>query len=276
MQAPFSQTDYLKLRSIIKQAGKAVLTYWRESGLEAGAIDYKSDGTPLSLADRKAHDLIKKGLEAFMPDIPVISEEDESQAPQHLNALRFFLVDPVDGTREFIKGRKEFTINIALCEKGTPVFGLVYAPALDKLWVGDVLAKKAWLEAGGSTQLLPLPMKRSLEEGLVVVASASHGNKEALEHFLKGRKIARLVNKGSSLKLCMVASGEADLYPRQGPTMFWDTAAAHAVVLAAGGYVKSLNAEGHAGADLCYRDSSLRNPWFLVGRGCFASYNTCV
>jgi len=184
---------------------------------------------------------------------------------------RFWLVDPLDGTKEFIKRNGEFTVNIALIENQRPVLGVVYVPAQEKTYSG-IVGTGAWVEAGGrkledkalnlepqTSSLKPLRV-RSIEpeQGVTVVMSRSHPSPE-LEEYLKDINVAEALPVGSSLKLCVVAEGKADLYPRLGPTMEWDTAAGHAVVLAAGGTV-----ETPEGQELLYNKENLLNPYFIV------------
>lgn len=198
--------------------------------------EIKGDGSPLTDADAaaEAEAIILPALHAAAPDITVISEENAAShtlaAPETL-----FLVDPLDGTKEFLKrdGKGSFTVNIALIDKGKPVFGIVFAPALDRLFVGIV---------GQGTQETRGDHTRDLwvwdvpDEGAVAVASASHHDAET-DVWLKEHGVEKTVSIGSSLKFCLVAAGEADVYPRFGPTMEWDTGAGHAVLAAAGGRV---------------------------------------
>ena len=173
----------------------------------------------------------------------------------------FWLVDPLDGTKEFINRNGEFTVNIALIENGTPVLGVVFAPALDRMYAG-AMGLGALLEVQGKRQAIEC---RSIpEDGLDVVASRSHGDADALDQFLNGRLVRSLKSAGSSLKICLIAEGEADLYPRLGRTMEWDIAAGHAVLAAAGGQIHALN-----GDVLSYGKRDLSNPHFYA---CSADY----
>ncbi len=188
--------------------------------------------------------------------MPVAAEE--AVAAGRLPALgrRFWLVDPLDGTKEFIGRNGEFTVNIALVEDGEPVLGTVFAPAIERLFLG-ASGVGAFVEEDGHRR--PIRCRAVAPAGLTVVASRSHGDAAALDAFLGGRRVAALTNAGSSLKLCLVAAGEADLYPRLGRTMEWDIAAGHAVLAAAGGRVLTL-----AGEPLRYGKPGLDNPHFVA------------
>jgi 3'(2'), 5'-bisphosphate nucleotidase len=168
----------------------------------------------------------------------------------------FWLVDPLDGTKEFISRNGEFTVNVALVHRGEPVLGAVFAPALGRMFAG-VAGQGAWLEDAQGRRAIHC--RQVPEAGLTVVASRSHGDAAALDAFLAGRKVAALANAGSSLKLCLVAAGEADLYPRLGRTMEWDIAAGHAVLAAAGGAVRTLD-----GSPLRYGKPGFDNPHFAA------------
>jgi 3'(2'), 5'-bisphosphate nucleotidase len=192
------------------------------------------------------------------PDIPVISEEQAAAGLAPPAGERFWLVDPLDGTREFIQRNGEFTINIALIEAGAPTLGVVLAPALGRLFAGAVGHGARTHDASGERSIT---CRNAPAEGVTVVASRSHGDADALEIFLAEHKVAAQTSAGSSLKFCLVAAGEADLYPRLGRTMEWDTAAGHAVLAAAGGRVMTLD-----GMDLRYGKPGLDNPHF-VARG---------
>jgi 3'(2'), 5'-bisphosphate nucleotidase len=195
-------------------------------------------------------------LRALAPDIPVVAEEAVAAGQVPVIGERFWLVDPLDGTKEFIGRNGEFTVNIALIEHGAPVLGVVGAPALGRVYAGAA-GEGAWVEDAQGRRAIrcrPVPA-----EGLTVVASRSHGDAAALEAFLAGRRVASLATAGSSLKLCLLAAGEADLYPRLGRTMEWDIAAGHAVLAAAGGRVTTLQGE-----PLRYGKSGFENPHFAA------------
>jgi 3'(2'), 5'-bisphosphate nucleotidase len=235
----------------------------REAGaliLEVYATDFavrgKGDHSPVTEADECAERLIVGALQALAPAVPIVAEEAVAagKAPE-VGAL-FWLVDPLDGTKEFISRNGEFTVNIALVADGEPVLGVVFAPALDRMFAGDVQLG-AWLE--NSTGRHPIRCRPVPQAGLTVVASRSHGDAAALDAFLADRRVAALASAGSSLKLCLIAAGEADLYPRLGRTMEWDIAAGHAVLAAAGGSVTDLQ-----GAPMRYGKPGFDNPHFVA------------
>ncbi len=243
------------LAAIARSAGELIMAIYASDF----AVEHKTDTSPVTQADQAAEALILECLAALWPDIPVVAEESVSSsgAPE-LAALgqRFWLVDPLDGTREFLARNAEFTVNIGLIERGRPVLGVVLAPALGRLWAGQV-GQGAWVEDQAGRR--PIQCRAVPPEGLTVVASRSHGDAQALTAFLAGRQLAQTVKVGSSLKLCLIAEGQADLYPRLGRTMEWDIAAAHAVLAAAGGRVKTLN-----GSVLEYGKPGFENPHFVA------------
>lgn len=220
-------------------------------------IDAKADNSPLTLADRKAHDVICKHLEET--GIPILSEEG-----QHLpyatrkNWKQLWVVDPLDGTKEFIKKNGEFTVNIALVENQHPVLGVVEAPVLKKQYSGMVGKGATLVEAGKHQSLKKLSPIDFNQKGLRVVASRSHLN-GATQDFLNTLKNPEIVSMGSSLKFMMLAEGKADVYPRFAPTMEWDTAAAHAILLSLGANVVDSN-----NIPLIYNKENLLNPHFKV------------
>jgi 3'(2'), 5'-bisphosphate nucleotidase len=216
----------------------------------------KADASPVTEADERAEALILAGLRELTPQLPIVAEEAAAAGRIPEIGARFWLVDPLDGTKEFIGRNGEFTVNIALVEHGVPVLGVVYAPALERLYAG-VLGQGAFVEDAKGRR--PIQCREVPPEGLTVVGSRSHGDAAALEKFLQGRKVASLASAGSSLKLCLVAAGEADLYPRLGRTMEWDIAAGHAVLTAAGGAVCDL-----AAAPLRYGKLGFDNPHFFA------------
>lgn len=243
-----------RVSRIAHEAGAAIMSIYGGDH----AVEFKDDKSPLTAADKAAHAVIVAGLQQHFPEIPILSEEG-SHIPyeQRRHWPRFWLVDPLDGTKEFIKRNGEFTVNIALIEANTPVLGVVYVPAQDKLYGGE-LGKGAFVQLGDQQ---PVPIKvRSAdpEAGLTVVMSRSHPSPE-LAAYLQDIQVAEALPVGSSLKFCVVAEGKADLYPRLGPTMEWDTAAGQAVVLAAGGSVRPPQ-----GGQLLYNKQNLLNPHFIV------------
>jgi 3'(2'), 5'-bisphosphate nucleotidase len=209
----------------------------------------------VTLADQIADELIIGRLHKLTPHIPVVSEESASIDPQFSKKNPFWLVDPLDGTKEFIGKNGQFTVNIALIEHGQPVLGVVYAPAKDCLYAGT--QEMAFLEKGGTRTTIAC---RSIpDEGLTVVGSRSHVDDQALNGFLHGMRVHEILAVGSSLKLCLIAAGQADLYPRLGRTMEWDIAAGHAVLLAAGGVVNDLH-----GKPIQYGKPGYENPYFVA------------
>jgi 3'(2'), 5'-bisphosphate nucleotidase len=247
-----------KLIAIAKEAGKAILeVYSSDFSVEDKESSSFSEGSsPLTEADTAADKIIKERLKELYPSIPILSEEGKDiPYPLRKKWDRFFLVDPLDGTKEFIKKNGEFTVNIALIDSGKPILGVVYVPVKDVLYYGSPDGSFK-VERGVKKRLEP-----SLNDGkLRVVASKSHFNDETKEYIEKLGKEYELVNAGSSLKLCLVAANEADIYPRLGPTMEWDTAAAHAVVKYSGKKVLVYGSD----EELRYNKKNLLNPYFVV------------
>ena len=245
------------LRQIAESAGAAILDVYE--GRIAANVRQKADRSPVTAADEAAEAIILAALQNLTPDIPVVSEEAaEAGKTPDVSGGRFWLVDPLDGTKEFLSRNGEFTVNIALIEDGCPTAGVVHAPALKKTWIGVGAGSACYAEddrAPVPIHTRPLPMT-----GAVVVASRRHGDTAAMDRFLSGIKIGERVEAGSSLKFCLVASGQADLYPRFGRTMEWDTAAGHAVLLAAAGCVE----QAHTGAPLTYGKAGFENPHFIA------------
>jgi 3'(2'), 5'-bisphosphate nucleotidase len=242
------------IRPVAEEAGAATLRYY---GTAEARL--KTDGSPVTAADQAAEDIILAALAALTPEIPVIAEEATAKglAPEVLGA-RFWLVDPLDGTREFLKGNGEFTVNIALIEDKRPILGVVVAPALGQIYAGHGPGTATLADSEGER---PIRVRPVPAEGETVVGSRSHGDPVAMERFLAARKVAALCTAGSSLKLCLVARGGADCYPRFGPTMEWDIAAGHAVLAAAGGHVLTL--EG--GPFLYGKPDYLNGPFIASG-----------
>jgi 3'(2'), 5'-bisphosphate nucleotidase len=224
----------------------------------------KSDASPVTEADQRAERAIVAGLQEVFPEIPIVAEEQA--ATGHLPHIgeRFFLVDPLDGTREFISRNGEFTVNIALIENGAPISGVVFAPAISEVYLGSP-AVSVHANCKPKQQLTDLVWKKTKVrpppvEGVTAIASRSHRDVET-DAFLKHQKVAELISAGSSLKFCRIAAGEADLYPRFGRTMEWDTAAGHAVLQAAGGSVTKPD-----GSAFTYgkSDEGFANPAFIA------------
>jgi 3'(2'), 5'-bisphosphate nucleotidase len=219
--------------------------------------DFKTDGSPVTEADEAAEAIILTALARHAPDIPVVSEENAASHAMQAPA-RFFLVDPLDGTKEFLKrdGTGAFTVNIALIEQGSPVAGIVFAPALGRMFWG-VAGSGAWTDDDAGTRAITL--RAPPATGRVAVASASHRDADT-NAWLAAQGITQTVSIGSSLKFCLVAAGEADVYPRFGPTMEWDTAAGDAVLRAAGGMTRTPE-----GAIFPYGKPGFRNGGFIAG-----------
>ena len=219
-------------------------------------VEIKDDESPVTVADQCAEKVIVAGLHRLAPDIPVVGEEAASAGDIPDVSNRFWLVDPIDGTKEFISRNGEFTVNIALVDHGVPVLGLVLAPALGLLY-GGAAGRGAWVEDRQGRRAIQV--RAVPDEGLTVVGSRHHGDESAVATLLAGRRIAAQRTVGSSLKLCLVAAGEADVYPRFGRTMEWDTAAGDAILRAAGGAVRTLD-----GAPLGYGKPGFENPDFAA------------
>lgn len=241
---------------IAREAADAILTIYNQADF---TVDVKADDSPLTQADLAAHRHIVSSLQALTPDIPILSEESEGIGYDERQEWHtFWLVDPLDGTKEFIQRNGEFTVNIALVREHRAVVGVVHIPVLNMTY---------WAAEGQGAfktvddQTVPLEANQRLSKPLRVVASRSHAGPEtqALLENLRHDYALDVVSKGSALKLCMVAEGAADLYPRLGPTMEWDTAAAQCVVEQAGGRVTTL-----ANEPLQYNKENLLNPFFMV------------
>ena len=227
-------------------------------------VSRKDDGSPLTDADRAAHEVIVERLAALTPAIPVLSEESAKiEYSERAGWPRFWLVDPLDGTKEFVNRNGEFTVNIALIDNGAPVLGVVYVPVTGVCYLA-LRGQGAWKETGGCDRQ-PVRVRSYHGGHATVVASRSHRG-DAVDKFLANLKAREgeydTASLGSSLKLCRVAEGAADVYPRLGPTSEWDTAAAQCVVESAGGRVTDLD-----GQPLCYNKPNILNPWFLVTGG---------
>lgn len=240
---------------IARDAGDAIMSvYAREFSVEE-----KEDKSPLTEADKAAHHVIVRGLQALPIQIPILSEEDVESFVEADAEGRYWLVDPLDGTKEFIKRNGEFTVNIALIENGKPVLGVVTAPVLDIAYVAAEGLGAYKIEANGERKAITVAGKPNLGTSWRVMGSRSHPN-PGLATWLEQLGEHTILTMGSSLKLCLIAEGEADAYPRLGPTCLWDTGAAHAIVKQAGGRVETLT-----GKPLSYDTPSEKlNPHFVV------------
>ena len=256
---------------IAKKAGKAILEVYAHADTIAGKnIAHKADSSPLTEADLRAHHVIAGALQLLTPHIPIVSEEDEA-SHAHRNAQgEFWIIDPLDGTKEFIARNGQFTVNIALVRQGAPVLGVVYAPVLDELfWSEPDLNSNAQIDASvimralshieNQTHVIRVSTpQKQLGKPVRVLASRNHMNEQTQE-CIRALGAHELVQAGSSLKFCRIAQGLADCYPRLGPTCEWDTAAAQAVLEAAGGFVRTLDGER-----LLYGKSEVLNPSFVA------------
>jgi len=242
------------LVALAEAAGAAIMPHFR-NGV---AVEKKADSSPVTAADRAADQVILAGLARLAPDIPAITEEEvaEGRVPD-ISGGRFWLVDPLDGTKEFIAGRDEFTVNIALIENGRPVLGVVGAPATGVVYAASGPGAATRRDRGSAP--VAISARTAPADGMVALTSRSHGTKDALDRYLAPLAIKERVVAGSSIKFCWIAEGRGDLYPRLGTTNEWDTAAGHAVLAAAGGSVRTLD-----GAELVYGKPDFRNPHFIA------------
>ena len=246
------------MRRLALEAGDKIMEIYESDDFE---VKSKSDESPVTEADEAADALISAGLREAFPDVALVTEE---QADSHdLSATTFLIVDPLDGTKEFVKRRGDFTVNIALVEDGVPVRGVVYAPARKRMFYTDSVGKSVEEqgpfdpETPGETK--PIHVSDPDNGSLMVVASKSHRD-EATDAYIGKYNVKDMTSAGSSLKFCLVATGEADLYPRLGRTMEWDTAAGHAVLSGAGGQV--VRYDDHT--PLAYGKQGYANPFFIA------------
>jgi 3'(2'), 5'-bisphosphate nucleotidase len=243
----------LEVCELAREAGKQIMRFYEGEA----AVTWKKDASPLTAADRASHDFLVNGLQSLMPEAAVVSEESEDAINSSIDGgTLFWLVDPLDGTKEFLKGTNEFTVNVALMDGRLPVLGVVHAPALSLTYYG-MRNFGSWREVDGEPAV-PISTRQADSSELAVVASKDHAG--PLVNAMLGR-LARpqLQSMGSSLKFCLVAEGKADLYLRDLPTMEWDTAAAQCIVEAAGGGIYSLD-----GQALLYGKPGLKNPAIMT------------
>ena len=233
------------------EAGAAILAV-REHGFD---VVRKEDRSPVTAADHAAEAIIVAGLRKATPGIPVIAEEEAAAGRITAPTQEFWLVDPLDGTREFAAGNDEFAVNIGLVRNGAPALGVVAIPAAGEVF-GGIVGRGAWKRTG--SREFAVSARLPPDEGLTVLASRYHGSSTRLDDFLRGRRVAKLINFGSSVKFCRLAEGIADLYPRFGRTMEWDTCSPQAVLEAAGGTVRTFEGE-----KLCYGKPGWENPHFV-------------
>ena len=246
------------IRKLALEAGDRILEIYGSDDFE---VKTKSDDSPVTAADEAADELISAGLRAAFPEVMLVTEE---QAATHdTSGDTFLIVDPLDGTREFVHRRGDFTVNIALVEGGVPTRGVVYAPARGRMFFtqadGQSVEETGALDKDTIGVVTPIHVARSDNEALMVVASKSHRD-QATDDYINKYRVADMKSAGSSLKFCLVATGEADLYPRVGRTMEWDTAAGHAVLSGAGGQV--VRFDDHS--PLTYGKEGYANPFFIA------------
>ena len=252
--------DIHKINSIAKKAGDEIMKIYQQDF----EVDYKKDNSPLTKADIKSNEIITESLKDLYPEIPVLSEENK-EVPYNIrkNWEYFWLIDPLDGTKEFVKKNGEFTVNIALIYKDTPVLGVIYAPVLEVLYYAQKDRGAFKQEKNKKPQKLPI-YKHTSNNTLKVIVSKSHYNQET-KYFVnnlknKYKKTIEFIRIGSSLKLCLIAEGKAGIYPRLAPTMEWDIAAGQAIVEQAGGEVLKYKSQ----ESLKYNKQNLLNPLFVV------------
>jgi 3'(2'), 5'-bisphosphate nucleotidase len=240
------------VQDIARRAGAVIMEVYAQDF----DVDHKADASPVTVADTRAEALIVPALHSLLPGVPVVAEEAASCGDTPPVGAVFWLVDPLDGTREFVSRNGEFTVNIALIEDGVPVLGVIFVPVTDQLY-GAVVGAGAWLQHGGLKRAIHC--RSTPAAGATLACSRSHGDDAAMVAWLRGRPVAARITAGSSLKFGLIAAGTADVYPRFGRTMEWDTAAGHALVLAAGGQVSDLS-----GAPLRYGKAGFENPSFVA------------
>ena len=242
-------------------AGEVTLEYFQSDV----AIQIKDNNSPVTIADQKAEKVILKVLRELTPDIPIVAEEEAAagRIPDHTKLTDFWLIDPLDGTKEFIKGRPEYTVNIALVRDRKPYFGLIYVPVLQECFYGFADADHAWQRLKGEGEFTPINGREVPKDRMTVVSSINHNNPEKLQAYLSNytdHGVKDIRSYGSALKFCRMAQGYADFYPRFAPTSEWDTAAGHAILQAIGGEITT-----HEGDVLGYaKRADFLNPLFIA------------
>lgn len=241
--------------NIAREAAKEILRVYNSDDFD---VEIKGDNSPLTKADKASHNIIEKELIRLYPEIPILSEEGkEIIFDERKNWTKFWLVDPLDGTKEFIKRNGEFTVNIALIENGKPILGVIYVPVTNEIYYGDLENGSFKINQEGFTNQIKVSAKNSNDE-LNVVQSRSHSGDEEKE-FYSNFKIKESLSKGSSLKICLVAEGKAEIYFRGGPTWEWDTAAGHAILIGAGGHFVNKDK-----SELVYNKEIIKNFGFIA------------
>jgi len=250
-----AEKQLLEALVVAARAAGAEILKLVEAGFE---IETKSDESPVTICDRAAEQIILRALADCAPGVPVIAEEEVAAGRIPAHGDTYFLVDPLDGTKEFVRGGDDYTVNIGLIAAGQPRLGVVYQPAIDKLWAG-IVGEGAFVEVDGERRAI---RTRELGEQRSAIASKSHYNQATDDYLAEAIGLCEHVSVGSSLKFCVVAEGKADIYPRLSPTSEWDTAAGHAVLLAAGGRV-----DGPDGLPLAYGKTAFLNRGFCATAG---------
>ncbi len=255
----YQEIEWDILIHIVQKAGDAIMQVYQQEDFE---VEFKSDQSPLTIADKKSNDVINAALSKHFPDIPIISEENREIAFNERKDWKYcWIVDPLDGTKEFIKRNGEFTVNIGLAAENRMVMGIIYVPVSQETYFGRK-GEGAWcIDKNGTKSILQAKVPG--KEKLIMAGSRSHPSKE-FDRYIKQRTrdfdSFEIISAGSSLKFCLVAAGKAHEYPRMGPTMEWDTAAGHAIAEAAGASIS----EYPSGNELLYNKKDLHNPYFIV------------
>lgn len=251
-----------RVADITREAGAVIMPHFEAEGM---AFENKDDArrSQVTEADTAAEALILPALEALNPNVPIVAEEEVAagRVPD-VSGGEFWLVDPLDGTKEFIRKIPEFTVNIGLIRNGRPVLGVVYSPAGNDLYAGSEVLGQAYQERNGQPRA-PLRVRAVNPSAITICLSRTYGQSVELSRFLERFHVEKQVDAGSSIKFCLIARGEADVYPRYGGSMEWDTAAAHAVLNAAGGRVCEID----GGPELRYGKPEFRNPYFVAWGG---------
>ena len=247
--------NIIDITTIAEEAGKTILEVYNSDDF---GVEVKEDDSPLTRADKASNDIIEKRLTELYPEIPILSEEGkEISFDKRKNWKQFWCVDPLDGTKEFIKRNGEFTVNIALINDGNPIAGVIFVPVTNEIFYGDIKNGSFKIDSDGNKKQLRVSSKSPNDE-LSVVQSRSHSGKEENQFYSK-YKIKQALSKGSSLKICLVAEGHAEIYFRGGPTWEWDTAAGHAILLGAGGYFVNKDS-----SELVYNKEIIKNFGFIA------------
>ena len=249
------------IAALARDAGKTIMPFFHQDDVATSTKD-DARRSQVTEADLAAEAVILAGLARLTPDVPIVAEEEEAAGrTPDISGGRFWLVDPLDGTKEFLKKIPEFTVNIGLIEHGKPTMGVVYSPASGDMYAGAI-GLGAWMEQTGRPRR-PIQVRPFPPEGIIVTLSRTYGQSTDVKRFLARYDVTRQVDAGSSIKFCLIAAGEADVYPRYGGSMEWDTAAAHAVLAAAGGSVREID----DGPELGYGKPGFRNSYFIAWGG---------